>query len=194
LGRELPSGTLVLPGILFLCLRARGQPIPRGENREMLSEQVNKAGNGEYPRAPVVAVGAVVTWGQRVLLIRRGAEPGRGEWSIPGGKLELGEKITQAAQREIWEECGIEIDVGDVVGVTERIIRDDQGRIRFHYILVDVAAAPAGHPPAVVKARSDALEVRWVERTELTDYALPAETLTVIRRAFTTSTPPEDWG
>lgn len=140
--------------------------------------------NGEYPDVPVAAVGAVIIEGDRVLLIRRGREPGRGEWSIPGGRLELGERIAEAARREVREECGIEIDVGELIGVTERIIRDDRGTIRFHYVLLDVNAWPCAGPSAGLRANSDALDVRWVERDELPDCGLPQETLGIIGRAF----------
>jgi 8-oxo-dGTP diphosphatase len=164
--------------------RSPGAAGEQREDRSVSGTHRVEGGDGEYPDLPVVAVGAVIIEGDRVLLIRRGREPGRGEWSIPGGRLELGERIAEAARREVREECGIEIDVGDLIGVTERIVRDEGGSIRFHYVLLDVNARSCAGRSAGLRASSDALEVCWVERDELRDYGLPLETRGIIERAF----------
>ena len=118
----------------------------------------------EYPRAPTATAGAVVIRGRQVLLVKRAHEPGKGEWSIPGGRIEPGETIHDAARREVLEECGIEIEVECILGAFDRIVRDADGRVRFHYVLIDVLAAAAGGEPM---AGSDAEDCRWVTEGEM---------------------------
>ena len=114
----------------------------------------------EYPSVPRVGVGAVVLDGGRVLLVRRGQAPLRGKWSLPGGLLELGETTAEAARREVAEECGLTIRVGEVCGILDRVVRDAEGRIRYHWVLVDyVAFVESG----TLCAASDADEAQWVE-------------------------------
>jgi 8-oxo-dGTP diphosphatase len=91
----------------------------------------------EYPEAPIVGVGGVVFDGALVLLAKRGQEPAKGTWSLPGGAVELGEKAVDALKREIREEIGIEIEVGGLIRVLDRIIQDEEKRIRYHYVIVD---------------------------------------------------------
>jgi ADP-ribose pyrophosphatase YjhB (NUDIX family) len=91
----------------------------------------------EYPESPIVGVGAVVFDGASVLLAQRGQEPAKGTWSLPGGAVELGEKVVDALKREIREEIGIEIEVGGLVRVLDRVLRDEEKRIRYHYVIVD---------------------------------------------------------
>jgi len=135
----------------------------------------------EYPEAPVVAVGVVVRRGDEVLLVRRGREPYRGQWNIPGGVVELGETLGEAARREVEEECGIRVRAGGVVGVAEVIERGEEGRVRFHYVIVDLVAVYAG---GSLRAASDVLEARWVHRDELFRFSLPERVRKVIERAF----------
>lgn len=118
----------------------------------------------EYPSSPIPSVGAIVLQGDQVLLVLRGQEPSRGKWSIPGGVLELGETVEQAARREVREECGLEIEVSDVVEVSDSIIRDEDGQIRYHYVLIDVIARYLG---GEVTVGSDVEDARWVEDSEL---------------------------
>jgi 8-oxo-dGTP diphosphatase len=137
-------------------------------------------GHEERPRRPVVGVGAVVFRGGDVLLIRRGKAPLRGQWSLPGGRQELGETVVDAVRREVREEAGIEIDVRDVVAVVDRIDRDQDGTVRFHYTLVDLLAEwRAGEP----RAGDDAEAVTWAALEDLGRYALWEETERVIRLA-----------
>lgn len=118
----------------------------------------------EYPEFPLVGVGAVVVEGKRVLLIRRGQPPLLGEWSLPGGVLECGETLREAVAREAREETGLLVETGEMLGVYERVIRGDAGRVRYHYVLIDFLCHPAGGD---LKAGSDAAEVRWFTREDL---------------------------
>jgi 8-oxo-dGTP diphosphatase len=120
--------------------------------------------NREYPDAPRVGVGAVVLHGDRVLLVRRGRPPGVGKWSLPGGLVHLGEALADAVRREVAEECGCDVRVIDVAGVVERVVRDEAGRVRYHYVLVDYLALADSER---VAAASDADEVRWATLDEL---------------------------
>ncbi len=121
----------------------------------------------EYPDAPRVGVGAVILSGERVLLVRRGAPPAAGKWSVPGGLLRLGETVEAAVAREVKEECGIRVRLNGVVGVVDRIIRDADCRIRYHYVLIDYLATPQEEE---ARAGSDAAEVRWARVEELDRY------------------------
>jgi ADP-ribose pyrophosphatase YjhB (NUDIX family) len=133
----------------------------------------------EYPDRPIVGIGVVVLRGDQVLLVRRGKPPNQGRWSLPGGGQELGETYREAACREVREEAAIDVDVRGLIDVVDSITRDDSGRVRFHYTLVDVLALwRAGE----VRAGGDAAEARWFELTQLADLGLWSETLRVIRR------------
>jgi ADP-ribose pyrophosphatase YjhB (NUDIX family) len=118
----------------------------------------------EYPESPLVGVGAVIVQESRVLLIRRGTPPLLGEWSLPGGVLECGETLREAVVREASEETGLTIESGEMLGVYERVIRDEQGRVRYHYVLIDFLCRPVSGD---LKAGSDAADVRWFTRNEL---------------------------
>jgi 8-oxo-dGTP diphosphatase len=118
----------------------------------------------EYPESPLVGVGAVIVEEKRVLLIRRGTAPLLGEWSLPGGVLECGETLREAVVREAREETGLMIETGEMLGVYERVIRGDEVRVRYHYVLIDFLCRPVGGD---LKAGSDAADVRWFTRDEL---------------------------
>ncbi len=134
----------------------------------------------EYPDRPIVGVGGVVIKGDRVLLVRRGSEPLKGEWSIPGGTLELGEELAAAARRELKEETGLEVEPLEVLGVFDRIIRDGR-KIRYHYVIVDYACRLKGGKLAPA---SDVLDARWVRRENLSQYHLTEKATSVIHQAF----------
>jgi 8-oxo-dGTP diphosphatase len=91
----------------------------------------------EYPHRPIIGVGGVIFDGATVVLARRDQEPGKGEWSLPGGAVELGEKVEDALKREIEEEVGITVDIGGLVRVLDRIVYDQRKRVRFHYVIAD---------------------------------------------------------
>jgi len=121
----------------------------------------------EYPEAPRVGVGAVILLGDRVLLVKRGSAPSRGKWSIPGGLVQLGETTEAAAIREVEEECGLRVRLHGIAGIVDRIIPGDDGRVRYHYVLIDYLALPESD---VARAGSDAVEVRWVTLGEINRY------------------------
>ena len=133
-----------------------------------------------YPDRPVVGVGAVVLDGDRVLLVKRGHEPLKGQWSVPGGAVEAGELLQDAVAREVREETSLEISVGPVVEVLERIRRDSDGRVEFHYVLVDYLCTPTG---GILIARSDAEAAQWVGMDDLDRYGVAEKTIEVIRKA-----------
>jgi len=140
----------------------------------------------EYPQAPIVGVGAVVIQDGRVLLVRRANEPNRGQWSIPGGTVELGETLAQAATREVWEECRVRVEPGDVVATFDLIKRDAQGKIHYHYVLLDIAARYLSGEPV---AATDALEVRWVTADELDQLDIIPRLVPVVRKALCQARP-----
>lgn len=133
-----------------------------------------------YPLVPRIGVAAIVLDDDRVLLVRRGKEPGKGRWSLPGGLVELGEGLQEALSREIYEETSLEIAPGGVVGVFERIVRDDEGRVAYHYVLVDYwARIVAGTP----RAASDAAAVRMLPLAELSAFEVDQEVRETIWKA-----------
>ncbi|NPU83357.1 MAG: NUDIX hydrolase [Syntrophaceae bacterium] len=133
----------------------------------------------EYPDRPRVGVGAIVIREGRVLLVQRGIEPSRGLWAIPGGSLELGETIQEGAEREILEETGIVIRAGEPVYTFDFFERDQAGRIRFHYVIVDVAAE---YVSGRVQSADDAADARWLSPDELEALPVSRNTLRVLRR------------
>ena len=137
----------------------------------------------EYPEAPIVGVGAVVIDGTKVLLVRRGREPLKGEWSLPGGALELGETLQQGVVREVLEETGLMVAPGGILEILDRITPDEtSGRVRYHYVLIDFVCHVTG---GALCAGTDAEEVRWVEQNQLQNgYRLAPITLVVIEKAF----------
>lgn len=134
----------------------------------------------EYPSFPIPGVGIVCFQNDAVLLIQRGKEPRRGEWSIPGGAVEVGETIRAAARREFAEECGGEIELRELIDVVDLISRDDAGRVRYHYALIDFWAEWRG---GELRASDDVLDARWVALNDLDAYGLPAWTRAVIEKA-----------
>jgi 8-oxo-dGTP diphosphatase len=138
-------------------------------------------GSREYPERPVVGVGGVVIADGRALLIRRGHPPLEGEWSIPGGKLEVGETLLDAVRRELAEETGIEVRVGDLIEVFERIFPDGEGQPRYHYVIVDYLCEVIG---GSARAGSDVTDVAWAEESELPKYSLTPTATRVIKKAF----------
>ena len=141
----------------------------------------------EYPEAPIVGVGAVVIDGTKVLLVRRGNEPLKGEWSLPGGAVELGETLQQGVVREVLEETGLVVVPAGIVDVLDRITQEEvvqdgaSGRVRYHYVLVDFVCHVTG---GALREGSDADEVRWVAGEELGEYHLAPITVRVIEKAL----------
>lgn len=132
-----------------------------------------------YPDRPLVGVGVLIHDGDRYLIVKRAAEPDAGLWSIPGGLVEVGERATYAATREAKEETGLDVEITDILGVVDKIVRDEASRIKYHFVIVDYLAEPRG---GSVNAASDALEARWVKAEELPDYELSPTLVELLRR------------
>ncbi len=141
-------------------------------------------GRREYPEAPRVGVGIVVLKEGQVLLVKRGAPPSQGKWSLPGGLVQLGESAEAAAVREAEEECGLRVRLLGLVGVVDRITRDAEGRVRYHYVLVDYLAVPEA---GVARAGSDAAEVRWVPVRDLKLYETTDGLAAMVQKAVSLS-------
>lgn len=129
----------------------------------------------------MVAVGAVIVQGQEVLLVRRASDPLRGEWSLPGGMLELGETLRQAVEREVLEETGLRVRVDRVLEVFDTIIPDAEGRTQFHYVLIDFLCLPVSGEP---RAASDVTEVVWASVDELGRFGLTENAMAVIGKTL----------
>lgn len=138
----------------------------------------------EYPDNPLVGVGAVIVQENRVLLIQRGQPPLLGEWSLPGGVLECGETLREATAREAREETGLVVETVEMLGVYERVIRGDDGRVRYHYVLIDFLCRPV---EGDLKAGSDAADVRWFTRRELPALNLAYDTNDVVLKGLARS-------
>ena len=158
----------------------------------------------EFPIHPRVGVGGVVIDDGRVLLVRRGREPLKGKWSIPGGLVEVGESLAGAVRREVKEETGLEVEPLEMIGIFERILPDREGNrgrgrrsgrsggVRYHYILIDYACRLAsggrrrqsGRGSHLPTAASDVSEARWVARQELARYRLTPQTYDLILKTF----------
>ena len=125
----------------------------------------------EYPTQPIVGVGALIVHDGRLVIVKRGVEPDKGRWSIPGGAVELGEKVREAALREAEEECGLEIEIVDErpMDAVDNISTDEKGRFRYHYVLLQFLARPRG---GKLKPGSDVLDAKWVPLEEVEAYEL----------------------
>jgi 8-oxo-dGTP diphosphatase len=135
----------------------------------------------EYPDQPLVGVGAVIIERGQVVLVKRGHPPLVGEWSIPGGVLEVGETLREAAVREAMEETGLGVEPGELLGVFDRVLADEGGRTRYHYVLIDFLCRRVSGSPAPA---GDAAEARWFTRSEAEALPLPRDTADVIRLGF----------
>ena len=134
-----------------------------------------------YPQHPRVAVGAFVFKNNRVLLVKRGRPPSVGLWAIPGGNMKLGETLQQATEREILEETGLTIKAREPVLTFDVIKKDDDGRIRYHYVIVDLIAECVG---GKLQPGDDALEARWVSPSEIDELNVSARTRQVLKTHF----------
>jgi len=136
----------------------------------------------QYPERPIVGVGAVIVDAGRIILIRRKYEPLKGHWSLPGGMVEVGETLEAALAREMLEETGLVVEVGPLVEVFDRITRDEEGRIRYHFVLIDYLCRPTG---GTLRAGSDVDAAVWADPAKLAEYALTDKATSVIQRGLT---------
>ena len=135
----------------------------------------------DYPDRPILGVGAVIVSGDRALLVRRATEPLKGEWSVPGGVLELGEKLRDGAAREALEETGLQVEVGEVLDVFDSIFTDANGLTQYHYVLIDfLCRLRAGE----AVAGSDVSEVLWVRESDLEGLGLRDSIAQVVRKGL----------
>lgn len=134
----------------------------------------------EYPECPIVGVGGVIVKDGRALIVKRAHEPRKGEWSLPGGVVELGETLVDAVRRELKEETGLEVEVGDVVEVFDRVHRLEH-RIRYHFVIVDYLCHPTG---GTLQAGDDAEDVAWVRSEEIDRYHVNEFAARVLRKGL----------
>ena len=135
----------------------------------------------EYPERPLVGVGGVVVWEDRVLLIRRGGPPLEGEWSIPGGMLELGESLREGVRRELEEETGLAVSVHELIEAFDRVTRGEQGKWRYHFVILDYLCEVVS---GAARAGSDVVDVAWAREEELERFSLTPTAMRVIKRAL----------
>lgn len=135
----------------------------------------------EYPDRPIVGVGAVIVDNRRAVVVRRGTEPHRGEWSIPGGVLELGETLRAGAEREALEETGLVVRAGEMLGVFDRVVPAEDGRTRFHFVLIDFLCLRISGD---LREGGDAAEARWITVEELPDLPIAEPAASLIRKAL----------
>ena len=153
------------------------------QNPQELYLQMNKSSvkdNRWYPEQPMVGVHALVFNEGRILLAKRSKEPSKGKWSIPGGKVELGEPIFEAAEREVLEECSIKIEIECILDVADFIIRDDNGCVKYHFVLIYLLGR---HVSGELKAKSDADDCGWFTTEELAGLDIHPQLRTLLKSA-----------
>ena len=123
----------------------------------------------EYPKHPIVGVGAIIIRNGRILIVKRKSEPGKGKWSVPGGLVELGETVGQAVVREVKEECGLDVEVDSLIDVVDSLTKDERGDIKYHFVILDFFVKLKG---GKLKPGDDAEEVKWVPLKEVEKYDL----------------------
>lgn len=123
----------------------------------------------EYPSGPVVAVGVIIQDGPRLVLVQRDKEPSKGLWTFPGGAVELGESLHDAARREAWEETNLQVELIQVATVIDHIVHDQDGQVQYHYVIVDYMARPMG---GTLRAGTDVRDARWFSLDQLDTLAM----------------------
>ena len=133
----------------------------------------------EYPEYPILSVAAVAIKDNKMLLVKRRAPPGEGLWSIPGGVVELGERLHDALKRELHEETNLECEIIDLVNIAEVIIRDEEGKVRFHYVILDYLVKITG---GELRPGSDVLDAKWFDLKEAQNLPLTKTTRKLIKK------------
>jgi 8-oxo-dGTP diphosphatase len=145
---------------------------------------MNSEPRRDYPDRPIVGVGAVIIHEGRVVLVKRGHPPLKGEWSLPGGVVELGETLRAAVEREAREETGLIVKAGEVLEVLDRILPGQGGAPEYHYVLIDfLCAVESGE----LHAGGDAVDTCWAGEAELAKFRLEQPALIVIKKAFSSA-------
>ena len=132
-----------------------------------------------YPERPMIGVGTLIRRGEEYLLIKRAAEPDRGLWSVPGGMVELGEKTSEAAVREAEEETGLVVEILEDLGVVDKIVLDDGGRVKYHFVIIDYLAEPVS---GVMHNHDDALDARWVHPRDFRKYEISQTLVDLLKK------------
>ncbi len=135
----------------------------------------------EYPKHPLIGVGAIIIDGDKIVLIERGHAPLAGEWSIPGGVLEIGETMREGVVREAREETSLLVEPLDLLGVYDRVLRDDRGQVLYHYVLIDFLCRRIS---GELRAAGDAAQAQWFSPEETAALSLPRDTAEVIHLGF----------
>lgn len=135
----------------------------------------------QYPERPIVGVGAVIVERGRVVLVKRAHEPLKGEWSLPGGSVEVGETLADAVAREVLEETGLRVRVGSLIEVIDRVHRSSDGRVEYHFVLLDYRCTVVS---GVLTHGSDAADACWASRDDLSHYKLSDSAMRVVTRAL----------
>ncbi|MBI4257917.1 MAG: NUDIX hydrolase [Thaumarchaeota archaeon] len=133
-----------------------------------------------YPNLPIIGVGALIREKGKVVLIKRGNEPSKGKWSVPGGIVELGEEVRDAVAREVLEELGLQVRVGDLIGAFENVVRDDNKKVKYHFVILDYFAEPVG---GVLRTNSEVDEARWCLPKVAWSLNLTSTTRSLLRQA-----------
>ena len=134
-----------------------------------------------YPTRPILCVAGLIFKGRDILLVKRAKQPGYGQWSIPGGAVKVGESLAGALAREMSEEVGLDLEIGPLVEVFERVITDREKRVVYHYVIMDYLCSPLTDPP---RPGSDASEARYVPPEQWPDYGIQEESIEVMRKAL----------
>lgn len=150
----------------------------RERNGELNNIKTENRNTRKYPNRPIAAVGVLIQDKDKVLLIKRGTEPGEGSWSIPGGMIELGETAREAGKREVEEEIGLKVKLDHVIGVFDRIFLDNNGVVESHYVIMDFLGHPVG---GVVKPTQEAKSYKWVRIDEADSFPTSEDIKRMIR-------------
>jgi 8-oxo-dGTP diphosphatase len=142
-----------------------------------------------YPERPIVGVGAVILDGDRVLLVKRAHDPLKGQWSLPGGAVDVGETLRAAVAREVREETCLQVEVGPLVEVVDRIALDEAGRVAYHYVIVDYRCRVVG---GTLLCASDAEAAEWTPIADLRRFQVTSIAVDVIRKAASLTWPPDE--